>query len=201
MDSLEARTLRRTGLLLMSLGVWALTTSSSAHALTIIPTFDSTVTSNPNAAAVQADVQTAINFYQSTFTAPVTVQMQFSEGAGSFGQGLGGTSSTSLVVQDYNTVYKPALLAADATTLTGRTAISNLPSVAAGTLVLFPTAEGRALGFNTQPGIGAFDGLINLGSANQYVIPPPGVALGPTEISGLQVIEHEMNEVLGVGAN
>jgi hypothetical protein len=70
---------RKRWLLLSSLVMWVLINNFSAHALIIIPNFDFSVTSNPNAATVIADVQTAINFYQSTFTAPITVQMSFSE--------------------------------------------------------------------------------------------------------------------------
>jgi hypothetical protein len=108
-------------------------------------------------------------------------------------------SNSSTYVSDYNTVYKPALLAADATSLIGRIASSNLPPVPQGTLIQFTSAAGRALGLNTPATFGSFDGLINLSPNNQYVIPPPGVPLNG--FSGLQAIEHEMNEVLGVGGS
>lgn|SRR5574340_992015 len=185
---------RKRWLLLSSLVIWVLSHSFSAHALTIIPTFDFSITSNPNASAVIADVQTAINFYQSTFTAPVTVQMSFSETL--VGDRFAGTSFSPPYVSDYNTVYKPALLAADATSVIGQIASSNLPPVPPGTLIEFTSAAGRALGLNT-PAIGGFDGFINLSPNNQYVIPPPGAQING--LSGLAAIEHEMNEVLGIG--
>lgn len=198
---------RKEWLLLSSLVVWLLSLSFSAHALTIIPTFDFSVTSNTNSSAVMADVQTAINFYQSTFTAPVTVQISFSEGGGPSGSGLGALSAPSFYVSDYNTVYKPALLAADATSVIGQIAISNLPSVPPGTEIAYTSAAGRAIGLDTPPNPafvannGPYDGTISLGSANQYVIPPPGVPLNPNATSGLQAIQHEINEVLGIGGN
>jgi hypothetical protein len=173
--------------------MWVLINSFSAHALTIIPSFDFSVTSNPNAAAVIADVQTAINFYQSTFTAPITVKMSFSETL--ISNRFVATSAFPTYVSDYNTVYKPALLAADATSLIGRIASSNLPPVPQGTLIEYTSAAGRALGLNTSATFS--DGFINLSPNNQYVIPPPGVPLNG--FSGLQAIEHEMNEVLGIG--
>src|SRR5438552_14289551 len=101
-------------LVLISLQVWVLVTSPTAHALTIIPTFDSTVTSNPNATAVESDVQMAVNFYETTFTAPITVLIKFGIGAGTYGAGLGGMSFPSTFQSDFNTIYKPALLASDA---------------------------------------------------------------------------------------
>src|SRR6266550_345451 len=47
--------------------------------LIINPTYDSSITSDPNAAAIEATIQTAINTYQSLFTNPVTVNIKFQE--------------------------------------------------------------------------------------------------------------------------
>ena len=133
--------------------MWLLGHSFSANALTIIPTFDFSITSNPNASAVIADVQTAINFYQSTFTAPVTVQMSFSEGGGPSGYGVGASSAARFFILPITTRFTNLLLlAADATSVIGQIASSNLPSLPAWYVDLIIQAQlGRAMGLNTPP--------------------------------------------------
>ncbi len=174
---------------------------SHALALVIDPFYDASITGDAtNGAAIKADVQTAINFYETTFTAPITAQIIFSEGPGSYGPGLGGFSLTSTEFSDYNTIYKPALLTADANSSIGRTAISNLPSVPDFTTIEYTSANGRALGLNTPGHLeGHYDGKIELGYGNQYILPPPGGPVDPRATYGFQIIQHEINEVLGIG--
>ena len=45
--------------------------------LTIHPTFDSSITNNPNAAAIQAMISRAISFHESLFRDPITIQIRF----------------------------------------------------------------------------------------------------------------------------
>jgi hypothetical protein len=53
---------------------------SRAHAgLVINPTFDSTITSDPNAAAIEGTINTAISTYESTFSNNITVNITFKE--------------------------------------------------------------------------------------------------------------------------
>jgi hypothetical protein len=174
---------------------------SHALALVINPFYDASITGDAtNGAAIKADVQTAINFYETTFTAPITAQIIFSEGPGSYGPGLGGSSFQSTEFSDYNTIYKPALVVADANSSIGRTAISNLPSVPAGTSIFYSSAEGRALGLTTPGHVdGHFDGGVQLGYGNQYILPPPGGPVDPRATYGFQIIQHEINEILGIG--
>jgi hypothetical protein len=44
-----------------------------------------------------------------------------------------------------------------------------------------------------------YDGAISLGYGNQYILPPPGELGDLNTIYGLSIIEHEINEVLGIG--
>src|SRR5262245_56385487 len=48
-------------------------------ALTITPTFDSSITSDPNAAAIETVINNAITAYQSTFSDPINVTITFQE--------------------------------------------------------------------------------------------------------------------------
>src|SRR6267142_3162459 len=45
--------------------------------LIIHPTFDSSITSNPNAAAIEAMISRAISFHESLFADPITIQIRF----------------------------------------------------------------------------------------------------------------------------
>ena len=49
--------------------------AAPAHAMTIVPTWDASVTGNPNATAIETAVATAMTAYTSVFTNPVTVNI------------------------------------------------------------------------------------------------------------------------------
>jgi len=48
-----------------------------ATGLIIHATFDTSITGNPNAAAIEAMINRAIAFYESLFTDPTTIQIRF----------------------------------------------------------------------------------------------------------------------------
>src|SRR5215472_6527494 len=73
--------------------------------LIINPTYASNITGDPNAAAIEGAIQTAINVYQAVFTDPITVNITFQE----MSSGLG-SSSTFFGTVSYAT-YRAALLA------------------------------------------------------------------------------------------
>src|SRR5882757_6450212 len=54
----------------------AITTEPSTG-LTIHPTFDSSITGNPNSAAIQAMINRAIAIYESLFSDPITIEIRF----------------------------------------------------------------------------------------------------------------------------
>ena len=57
-------------------GVMAVTTPT-ASGLVIVPTFDSSITGNPNAAAIQAMINQAVAIYQARFSDPITIKIYF----------------------------------------------------------------------------------------------------------------------------
>jgi hypothetical protein len=170
--------------------------------LNIIPTFDSTITSDPNAAAIQATINLAISFYETTFTtataSPIGVTIKFNEMSSGLGQ-----SNTTL----YDVGYQPfinGLLAASSGDSTDTTALAGLPTGANNPVTGTPdffvkTANLKALGFNAGsfPPIGGFDGVIGL---NTHLTTPgsPGSSL---QFSLLTTTEHEIDEVLGLGSS
>jgi hypothetical protein len=169
-------------------------------ALNIIATFDSTIASDPNAAAIEATINQAISFYETTFTthtaAPIGVTIDFKEMATGLGQ-----SNTTLYKVSYQSFIN-ALTAANSTDATDIAALAGLPTgpnnpVTGSTSINVKTAELRALGYTGVPPGGGFDGTIGL--ATSITTPgSPGSILG---YSLLAVTEHEIDEVLGLGSD
>jgi hypothetical protein len=171
-------------------------------ALNIIATFDSSITSDPNALAIESTINSAINFYDTTFTthtaAPIGVTIDFKE----MGSGLG-QSNTYLYQVSYNS-FITALHGANSGDATDTAALSGLPIATNNPVTVTPnidvkTAELRALGYTGLPSglAGGFDGIIGL---NTSLTNPPG-APGPSSYSLLAVTEHEIDEVLGLGSD
>ena len=170
-------------------------------ALNIIATFDATITSDSNAAAIEATINTAISFYEATFTthtaAPIGVTIDFKEMATGLGQ-----SNTTLYKVSYLS-FIDALTAANSGDATDTTALAGLPTganypvVTGSTTIDVKTAELRALGYTGVPPIGGFDGTIGLNTS----ITTPGSPGSSLQYSLLATTEHEIDEVLGLGSD
>src|SRR2546423_850592 len=95
-----------------------------AHAqLTINPTFDSTITNDPNSATIIATINQAIAVYHASFSDNVTADITFRE----MNTGLG-MSQFSFFFIPYNS-YRAALVS-HATTANDATALAHLPNQA-----------------------------------------------------------------------
>jgi hypothetical protein len=177
--------------------VLALIAAPAQGGLIIRPTFDSTITLDTNALAIETTINSAITTYEATFADPITVDITFREGTG-----LGG-SSFNLYTFDYSTFYNA--LVADGKSLDDAAALAHLatdgtgannPVTGTGT-VLIKAANAHALGLNCSPDCGADEGgTITL---NTHLTNP-----GSSDSSGtynlLPVLEHEMDEILGLGS-
>ncbi|MEI7710821.1 MAG: NF038122 family metalloprotease [Rhodospirillales bacterium] len=168
-------------------------TAAPAHALVITPTF------NGMTAAEQAVVNTAISFYDTAFSDPITVAIEF------HGMSTGLGASVSAVYSINYSSYRSALIA-DATTVNDTTAISSsIPSgatdpVASQLKISVKPALGRALGFATAGVTLTSSGFCTF-TGDGCV----GINTGITTLNGgiydmLAVVEHEIDEVLGLGS-
>jgi hypothetical protein len=178
----------------------ALAASAPAYATLIIsPTFDSTITSDPNAAAIEGTINSAIAFFQSTFTDPINVSIQFAEMSSGLGQ-----STTGFYNVSYSTYL--AALKADATSSDDATANSFLPNsstnpVNSSSTINVKSANLRAVGMSGAPrvaGCGGFcDGFIDL---NTHItdVGSPGTS---GQFSLFATVEHEIDEVLGLNSS
>lgn len=181
-------------LLLGIIAAAAVTLPARAN-LIINPTFDSSITSDPNAAAIEGTINAAIGIYEARFTDPITVAITFREMTSGLGQ-----STTFFAFGPY-AVYLAALIA-DAKTGSDATAIAHLPPgpnnpVNGSASVDVKTANLRAVGINVSPPSGQPDGFIGL---NTHLTSPGSP--GSPDLFFLQVVaEHEIDEVLGLGSS
>jgi hypothetical protein len=163
-------------------------------ALTINPTFDSTITSDPNAATIMNTINTAIAAYASSFSDSATVNITFQEVT----TGLGGSSTFQNTV-DYDD-YRAALVT-HATTADDATALATLPTgannpVNNGTTVILKTALIRALGLSG--GSVASDCTISL---NTSICNLDRTSVqDPTKYDLLAVTCHEIDEAIATGS-
>lgn len=175
-----------------------------ARALTISTTFDASITDNANATAIETAIDGAIGFY-SGFTDPVNVSIDYQLAPSS--AGYLGASLSDVNYQSY-AAYTGALQA-DATANANTVEATGYAHLATGNTasqIQTSTADARALGF-TAPGTlganggfgggsfggGSFDGVIYLNAADLAGFGGGG-PYDPT-----RVIQHETNEVLGIG--
>jgi hypothetical protein len=159
--------------------------------LVITPTFDSSITSDPNAASIEGVINQAISIYESKLTNPITVNIEFA----SMNSGLG-QSSTAFATLRYQSFINA--LTANATSADDATALAHLPNgpnnpVTGSTLINVKTANLKALGIAFSPP--QFDGTVSLNTHITDIGTPGG---GPYSL--LATTEHEIDEVLGLGS-
>jgi hypothetical protein len=183
---------RRFATAFLSAALWV-GISAPAHAgLIITPTFDSTITSDPNAAAIKGVINQAIGVYETHFADPINVSIDFAE----MTSGLGQSSYTVFKISYQQFITK---LTADKKTSDDATALAHLPDgannpVNGTTSINVKPANGRAIGISLGSG---FDGTVKL---NTHItdIGSPGTS-GQYSLSA--VAEHEIDEVLGLGSD
>jgi hypothetical protein len=183
--------------IVLSLAVFAIACASptKAQALTIIPNFNDNLS-----VTAMGVINAAIGFYQTTFSDPVTVNIDFH----AMDSGLS-ASVIPVYFVPYAT-YQTHLLA-DASSLDDKAAMSSYPTGPNDPIldqadINLKSANGRAVGINT-PGV-----LIDLpgfctGFTGDGCI---GLNVSQTTTGGglfdlFATVEHEINEVLGLGSS
>jgi hypothetical protein len=173
--------------------------------LTIHATFDSSITSNANAAAIEATINRAISIYESLFSDPITIQIRFR-----YATTIPGGSTLSAVSNSVTVIY-PApwstwidALRGDATSDNDNVAIASLPGTQIFPTIVATSANGRALGRNTPPAMfangsvavgGPYDGIVTLNSARPFQFNRPTSA---NKFDAQRSIEQEIDEIMGL---
>jgi hypothetical protein len=177
-------------------GFAALGIAASAHGLTIISTFDSSITNDPNGAAMMKAINAAVQVMQSNIADNFTVYIQFVNDTNvDLGQSL--TYGNSYAYGDYLAALRS--LASDAN---DTNALSKLPKSATDPVIggnqihlTLPLARWMGLDWGTGPG--GVDSTISLNMPLMNFTRP---ATNSTNYDLQAVAEHEMDEVLGTSS-
>jgi hypothetical protein len=163
-------------------------------ALTIVPTFDATITSDPNAAAIEATINSAIAVYEADYSDPITVSFKFQEVT----TGLAGSSTftTSVSYSSYLSA-----LTAHAASVDDAVALAHLPGgannpVNGNVQVTLKDPLARALGFSANPPSGKPDSTISL---NMSIMNITSSNPNTNNYSLFSAVSHEMDEGLAFG--
>ncbi len=176
--------------------------ASAAQALTIVSTFDSSITSRSDAADIEATISTATAFYKA-FSDPIAVNITFRIGDthGDLARSL--TSLYSFDYADYQFgLGLQASLHPENAIL--QSAVANLGFGNTADVVVLSSANLNALVVPfgiTFPGFvdGAQDGEVTLSDVpGTFAFSGP---VGPAQYDPLASIQHEVNEVLGIGGD
>jgi hypothetical protein len=184
--------------------------TATSTGLVISPTFDSSITNNPNAAAIEAMINRAIAVYESLFSDPITIPILFRYATTKpNGTPIGSTSQVALsnfVVYTISWSAYINALRADQKTANDVAANGSLPSNPLSTNVAPSSADGRAAGLNTPPAMnddatvaegGPYDGIVTLNSGAPYSFVRPPIS---GNYDAQTAVEHEIDEVLGLGS-
>jgi hypothetical protein len=180
----------------------ALAATTPALPLTINASFDASINEAANAADIKAAIGRAISFYETDFADPVKVNILFKQSDGLF---LG----SSQTVQ-YTTTFATysGWLIADAAANSSNTVLANaidyLSSGNRATNIRATSSSLRALGVAQAKGVlnanggsgGDLDGIITLSNHFQMIY---SGSLGFLQYDAMRIIEHEIDEVLGIG--
>ncbi|HEX3717822.1 MAG TPA: NF038122 family metalloprotease [Verrucomicrobiae bacterium] len=178
-------------------GVWSaiqqFTTQPTPTGLTIVPTFDSSITDDPNAATIEATIKAAISVYQSDFSDQVTARFTYAE----MSQGLGDNEAYETIV-NYS-AYRAALVS-HATTADDATVLAHLPSgtdnpVNGNSQVTLKLPVARALGL--QGSSSSSDATVYLHTS---IMNLSSFTTDPNKYSLFSTVSHEMDEALAFGS-
>jgi hypothetical protein len=189
-------------------GVGLPSAATTSAGLVIKATFDSSITNHPNAAAIESAINQAIAIYQSLFSDPITIPILFRY---TTTDPSGSPLDDMLALSTYETfsvawsTYIDALKA-DAKTRNDAIAVASLPSSPLSTNIVASSAAARAIGMDAQPMMradgsigpgGSYDGIVTLNSSDgfDFIRPPTS-----TNYDALLAIEHEIDEILGLGS-
>jgi hypothetical protein len=188
--TLAARRIAIFGLLLRAL-VWP------ASALTFNLTYDSSTVGAP--AGFFTAFQYAINFYQSNYNDPVTINLQVGWGkinGGNLNPGnLGQSSTFQPGLKTYAQIR--AALVADAKSADDAQAVAHLPATdpTGGATFVMSNAEAKALGLLAANATG-LDGYVGFNNTASYTFDPANRAVaGKYDFIGLA--SHEITEIMG----
>jgi len=186
----------------------AAATTTTASGLVINPTFDSSITGNPQSAAIQSMINQAVALYPALFGDSITAEILFRySDTEPDGTPIDGSIAESLYVV-YGIPWGAYIfnLKADAKTTNDTTANTGLPTLPMTPNLVTASANGRAIGLDTPPSMfadgtvadgGPYDGIVTINSSQplQFTRPPSS-----NNYDARRLTEHEIDEILGLGS-
>jgi hypothetical protein len=176
------------------LGIFcALSACGIARALTINPIYDSSITSQSNAAEIEAAFAYAADQFESAFSDAITLNLDVAAVAGT---GIFGQSSFSLVRATGGYSQVRNLLSSHATTADDTLAVASLGGTnPTGGRFYMTRGEAKALGLVSANNT-ASDGTFTFGLGFDYTFDPNNRAVsGKYDFIG--IAEHEISELMG----
>ncbi len=184
--------------------------TTATTGLTIHATFDSSLTGNPNAAAIEAMINRAISILESLYSDPITVEVRFRYATTApdgtpLPQGSVARSDFVIYMMQWSTFINA--LRADARTSNDNVANASLPGTALATTIEPSSANGRAVGLNAPPAMfangtvgegGPYDGIVTLNSSVSLQFTRP---ISAGSFDAQRLTEHELDEVIGLGSH
>jgi hypothetical protein len=181
----------------------------SAHALNIVAHYDSSVTNQASFGTIQSAFTTAAQYFQNTFTDPITVDINVYWGAaGPFSTNPSGGVSDATYLTNFNYSAARTALTGDAKSANDFAAVGNVPAANPGPYPNFTisTAEAQALGLSfaysdalfegSNTTFGISDGAISFNSnTNQWFFNPSSPVSNKFDFVGTAM--HEISEILG----
>jgi hypothetical protein len=184
-----------------------------AHAnLTITPTFDSSVTSDPNAAAIEGTIDSAITDLESHISTPINVSVYFEENTNINALSGNETAQAYLSYYDYYNALK-AVDTAPGASSAQNTAFASLGAAPTGessgnpvngvNLMEITGPQMRALGLNlltssnVAPNGQSYDSIIPFNPTQTF----PANPNNGSNYSLKSAMLHELDEALGIGGD
>jgi len=170
------------------------------HGLTINLIFDASVTTAPNAAAIERAYRAAANYYESLYSNPITINIDVGYGEVEGGpinpKFLAESKARNFIVTDYATVK--AALTANATSPDQLAAVASLPATdpTSGGIFKMTRAEAKALGLLAPNDATTVDGYVGIKSGSDLTFDPNNRAVAGDH-DAIGALEHEISEIMG----
>jgi hypothetical protein len=157
--------------------------------LTIVPNFNTNVDQ-----PTRDTINSVINFYETTITTPITVNINFRNMTTGLGSSL--FVIYNVPYSSYRTALGAAATSPDDATALSNTATGSANPINANTSIAVKSANGRALGLNT-PEVTFSSPCASFTGSGCIGI---NVALANANGDLVAVVEHEIDEILGLGS-
>lgn len=173
-----------------------------AQALTINPTFDSTVTGSRYAAQIESGFNTAAAVFTNNVSSNISVNIQVSWGfiagqsMGAYGLGASSGYYYQGIPGSSIQYWLTAAASSPNATVAEKTSVKYLPAAVkadSNYKFMLPTAQAKALGL-VNP-VSGLDGYIGFGSGLNYTFSGTTIASGTYDF--VAVAQHEIEEILG----